>query len=77
LARFPVEDGESIDLYCAIEYRLFHCFALSLGIHTQGAGDYDGEGRQSPMDRCRGMHSVTSAGLHARCPLSLLCDFEG
>jgi hypothetical protein len=40
--RFPVEDGESINGYRAIKHLRFHCFALSLGIHAQGDGKYEG-----------------------------------
>jgi hypothetical protein len=44
--RFPVEDGESIDIHRAIENLLFHGVVLSLGVHTQGRGERGREGRR-------------------------------
>src|SRR5271165_3152469 len=59
-SRFPIEDGEPIDLNCAIKDLGFHCFVLCLGIYFKCSDERQCQhcnGRENRICRIRGVHT--------------------
>jgi len=66
---FSIENGEPIDLNCAIKDLLFHCFFPCLGIYAECGGERQYQAcnpRDDPICRSRGVHTSPD----------LLRDFE-
>ncbi len=66
---FSVEDGESINLNCAVEDLLLHSFVLCLGICGERGGEHqyqDSDVREDPICRSRNVHASPD----------LLCNFK-